>query len=46
MELSDGSQSAMLRVFVGLDIPTESESRNQIIVHVCIFKLCKDSKPL
>lgn len=28
MELSDGSHSAMLRVFVGLDIPTESESRN------------------
>lgn len=49
MELSDGSHSAMLRVFVGLDIPTESESRNQILVHVkklCIFKLCKDSKPL
>lgn len=46
MELSDGSHSAMLRVFVGLDIPTESESRNQILVHVCIFIFCKDSNPL
>lgn len=41
MELSDGSHSAMLRVFVGLDIPTESESRNQILLHVCIFNFVK-----
>lgn len=39
MESSDGSHSAMLRVFVGLDISTESESRDRILVHVCIFIL-------
>lgn len=35
MESSDGSHSAMLRVFVGLDISTESESRDRI--RACMY---------